>query len=47
MCHEKKFLNKSTKIMKIEGFSERFSHYFINCLLLRAASAKTNYPIVI
>ena len=44
-CHENKFLNNSTKIMKIEGFIALFLHYFINCSFPWAASTKTNYLI--
>ena len=47
VCHENKFLNNSTKMIKIEGFSARFSHYFINSSLPCVASTKTNYSIVI
>ena len=47
MYHENKFLNNSTKIMKIEIFDARFSDYFINCLLLYFATTKTNYLTII
>ena len=47
MYHRNKFLNNSTKMTKIEGFCVRFSHYFINCLLHRVSSTKTNNSIVI
>ena len=47
MSNENNFWSNLTKMMKIKGFSARFSQYFMNCLLLRAASTKTNYIIVI
>ena len=48
MCHDYKFSNNSTIIMKTEGFGASFSHYFISCLLLCSAFTNTdNHPIII
>ena len=46
MCHENKFLNNLTKIMKIEGFSACFSCYYMNCWFPCSDVTKTNLPIV-